>query len=152
MIFTDPTTPNITDFTAYVYSQGVPQADLPTTSEYLTQSLTYAQSVALIPPLDMPSFLYVLAVYNLGLHFLLKTAQDISPYTFFTTSRTQFNLLSFTAGVVIGSGDQGTSDTLLAPDWLKGMTLSTMDYLKTPWGRDYLAYAQQYGSNIVGVS
>jgi hypothetical protein len=152
MAFVNPTTPNLADFTTFVYEQGVPQVDLPSNSVYLTWALTYAENIALIPPGDMPSIIYVLAVYNLGMHHLLMIAQDVSGQTFFQAQRTAFMLLSFVAGPVSASGDQGTNQTLLVADWMKNMTLSSLDLLKTPWGRSYIQYAQSYGPNIIGVS
>lgn len=160
-MFTNPSTPNLADFTTYVYAQGVPSADLPSNSDYLVWSLGYAQDVALqAAPGTGGSYVgtvltaapYVIAVYNLGLHHLIKIAQDVSPSTFFATQRANFKLNQFVAGPIIASADQSTSESLLAPDWMKTMTMQSLDLLKTPWGRMYLEYAQMYGPNIVGVS
>ena len=150
-MFTDPTTPNLTDFYTFVTGQGVPTTSISSTSEYLSWSLAYGENIALYPPGNMPSILYVMAVYNLGLHHLLKVAQDVSG-TFFTDSRATFGLLAFSAGPVISAEDGTTNDTLQPAEWMKTMTLQSLGLLKTPWGRAYLEYAQSYGPNIVGVS
>ncbi len=121
-------------------------------SQYLQWAFTHATSVTLIPPGDMPPILYVLACYNVGMHQLLKIAQDQSGQSFFQSQRTSYSLLSFVAGPVISSQDNGTGQTLAEPEFLKGLTVSDLDLLKTPWGREYLSYSQQYGSTIVGVS
>ena len=152
MAFIDPTTPNLPDFTAFVMNQGVPAGDLPAGSEYLQWAFTYAASVALIPPPTMPPILYVLAVYNLGMHHLLLIAQDQPTYTFFTDARSNFNMLSFSAGVVSSAADQGTSASLYNPQWMQDLTLQSLGLLKTPWGRAYLEYAQMYGPTIVECS
>jgi len=144
--------PNLTDFTAFVYAQGVPEADLPSDSPYLPAALEYAENVVIDSPPDISTVLYVDAVYNLGMHKLLKIAQDINPYTFFTDSRKQYGLLSFVAGPIVTSGDQGTSEALLPAEWMKDMTLLANDCLKTPWGQSFLMYQQDYGPTIVGVS
>lgn len=123
-----------------------------TDSPYVQWAFNIAIGVALISPASMPPILYVMAVYNLGMHQLLKTAQDVGGYQFFADQRKAFKLLTFVAGPVIASADQATSNTLLAPDFLKGLTLADLDLLKTPWGQAYLSYAQSYGPNIVGVS
>lgn len=160
MTFINPSAPNLADFTTFVYAQGVASANLPPSSDYLIWALNYGGFVALIPPPGMPTVMivpdhappYVMAVYNVGMHQLLKIAQDISPSTYFSDLRKTYNFLSFIAGPIIASSDQSTGETLLAADWMKSMTLSALDLLKTPWGRDYLAYAQAYGPNIVGIS
>jgi hypothetical protein len=216
-MFTNPLQPNLADFNAFVLSQGVPSADLPsgtlagvsidtsgnltatstagtiaagmalagsgipndtyiaswtgsagtvlpvpTTaveaasaaawSPYLAWAFTGALGVTLIPPSDMLPILYVMAVYNYGMHRLLKIGQDQPGQMFFSDQRANFKLLSFKAGPVGASADQATSQTLVTPDFLKGLTMGDLDLLLTPWGRDYLDYSQQYGPNIVGVS
>ncbi|VWB07228.1 hypothetical protein [Burkholderia lata] len=121
-------------------------------SPWLQWAFIGAMAVTLIPPPCMPAILYVMAVYNYGMHKLLKIGQDLSGQTFFTIQRQNFNLLSFKAGPVASSADQATSSTLVTPDFLKGLTMGDLDLLLTPWGREYLDYSQQYGPSIVGVS
>lgn len=153
MAFINPGTPNLEDFTTYVYGQGVPVIDLPLSSEFLVWAFNHANDRTMTGPIGlMPSGAYVIAVYNLGMHQLLKIAIDESGQTFFTNSRKQFNLLSFTGGVVQTASDQSTSTTVAVPDLLKNLSLSDLDLLKTPWGRDYAAYSMNYGKYVVGVS
>ncbi|WP_369065305.1 hypothetical protein [Burkholderia gladioli] len=140
------------DFTTFVYNQGVPEADLPNNSQYLQWAFTMAMNLALVAPCSVPSIVYVLAVYNLGMHRLLKVAQDIPPSTFFSQQRTVFKMMAFTAGVIQSSSDESTSNSMVVPEFFKNLTLQDLDLLKTPWGREYLAYAQQFGPDIVGVS
>jgi hypothetical protein len=65
---------------------------------------------------------------------------------FFANARRQFGINSFVAGVISSSADVSTSESLLVPDQMKTLTLSNLQNLKTPWGRQYLAFAMQYGS------
>ena len=147
--FANPTYPNLADFTTYVYNQGVPAAALPSNSLWLSWAYDYAVDVAMNAT-TIPSILYVLAVYNAGTHRLFQIAQDVSGQTYFTDARKQYDLLAFTAGPVISSGDQVTSQTLVQPEWMKNMTLSANNLLKTPWGQEYLSYSQMYGPTVVG--
>ncbi len=152
MAFVDPNTPNIADFSTFVYGQGVTELNLPINSEYLLWALSHAQNVALPGTSDMPGIVYVMAVYNLGFHQLITQAQDQPGQNYFSGMRTTFGLLSFTAGPIVTSSDEATSETMITSEWMKNMTLSALGLLKTPWGRAYLEYAQMYGSNIVDVS
>ena len=93
------------------------------------------------------SFTYPLAA-NPG----TATSPGVFGTTFFANARTSFNILSFTAGPVSSSFDQGTGQSLVVPEWLTNATLSTLGLLKTPWGRAYLEYEQAYGPTVVGVS
>ena len=222
--FADPTVPNAADFAVFVYNQGVTTAQLPSNSLYLQWAFTYALD-QVFTVAQMPAILYVLAVYNCGMHRLLQIAQDatglaltslawaggvvtatttaalVAPVgtvfgasvsgavplgyngafqatvtgtntfiyplaanpgaetqagtfgqTYIADSRKTYGLLAFTAGPVISSSDEGTSQTLVEPEWMKTLTISAGNLLKTPWGADYLSYTQQYGPNIVGFS
>ena len=151
-MFTNPSTPNLADFVVFALAQGVPAADLPSVSPYPSWARGYALSVALCAPADLPKIIYVMAVYNLAYHHLLRTAQDQSGLAFFTEQRVAFNLFSFVAGPVASSGDDGTNQSLVIPDWMKTMTIQSNNLLKTPWGIQYLEYAQAYGPTIVGCS
>ena len=157
-MFINPTTPNLADFLTFVQDQGFTAAYLTADSAYLGYSLNYALAVALTAPSDLgagiPGYAtpYVMACYNLGIHQLVKIAPDQTGQTTFSDARAKYNLLQFQAGPVIASSDQATSQTLAEPEFLKGLTISALDLLKTPWGRFYLDYAQQYGSTVVGVT
>jgi hypothetical protein len=133
-------------------SFAVSAASATTYSPYLAWAFSVAIDIALAPPPGMPALMYVLAVYNLGMHQLLKIGQDQSGQTFFADQRKAFNLLTFQAGPVASSADQSTSETLVTADFIKGLTMQGLDQLNTPWGREYLAYAQMYGPSIVEVS
>ena len=151
-MFATPATPNLADFTTFVYAQGIPPANLPADSEYLAWAFKYAIGVALVAPPDMPAPLYSLAVYNLGMHRLVQIAQDIPPSTFFADLRKQFGLLTPVTGIVRDAGDQGTSASLELPQWVSQIGILGLQLIKTPWGAYYLEYAQAYGTGIVGVS
>lgn len=224
MAFVDPTTPNLADFITFCQAQGVVAGYLDPASPYFVWALTHAEDITILVP-QMPAAEYVIAVYNLGMHWLVSNAQDVSGLAitslawsngavivtpavalsfpvgqaisvviggalplayngsysaqvissttfaygleanpgiatstgvfglqFFASLRKQFNLLSLVAGPVESSQDQGTGQKLLVPDFFKNLTFSDLDAMKTPWGQRYLAYAQQYGPNIVDVS
>jgi len=101
---------------------------------------------------SMPGSVYTLAVYNLGMHQLLKIGQDITPSTFFSGARQQYGITSFVGGVISATADQNSSNAIAVPEAFKNLGFSNLDALKTPWGREYLAYAQEYGPYVVGVS
>ncbi len=151
MAWTNPNAPNLTDFTTFVLNQGVPTADLPSGDEYLTYAFNWAINLCLTVP-SMPAQIYILAVYNLGTHRLIRIAPDQTGQTWFTDARQQYGLLVLKPGVVLASGDQGTSQTLVVPEWYQHLPLQAQDLLKTPWGREYIDYAQMAGTYVVGVS
>ena len=151
MAFVNPTYPNLPDFVTFCQAQGVTTAILPANSDYYTWAFNYADDIVVTVP-QVPYGLYVIAVYNLGLHHLLTIAQDQVGQTFFTSARTQFSLMSFVVGGVASSSDEATSQTLVVPEFMKNLTYSDIDVQKTPWGRQYLGYAQSYGPTVVDVS
>ncbi len=219
MAFIDPSSPNLTDFTTFVYANGISTAQLPfgslstvsidtsgnltassltgtvtagmilvgtglsdntllstfnpTTlagtvspapsspvsdptvsawSAYLAWAFDQAKGVSPDPPPCLAPIIWVLATYNLGMHTLIRIAQDVSGQTFFQDLRTSFKIGSFVAGVLTNANDENTGAQLLVPEAFKKLSLGNIDLLKTPYGREYLMYIQQYGPTIVGVS
>lgn len=157
-MFTNPTSPNLTDFYTYVTDQGVPTANLASNSDYLSYALNYAQETVITiaigvgPVISGTATPYVMAVYNLGMHSLLMIAPDQPGYSFFKDQRQNYALSSIKTGVVLASGDQATSQTLVVPEFFKNLTLEQLNLTQTPYGRMYLMYAQKYGPVIVDYS
>lgn len=151
MAFTNPTTPNLADFTTYATNQGVVASYTTSTSDYFEWAFNRAMNQALCAP-SMAVIEYILAVYNLGTDRFVRLAMDDGDGTFYSTQRATFNILDFRPGVVMASGDESTSQTLVVPDYYKELPMWGQELLKTPWGREYIAYAQMYGPYAVGVS
>jgi hypothetical protein len=164
MSWTNPTTPNVTDYTAFLYSVAEIQPGvLPSTSEDIPLSLsvavatvnealqlggTYANAATGIVTLS----LYVLAVYNLATDRLVNWANDVPGQTLFKDTRDAMGLMRPAVGVATSAADQGTAGTLINPEQLKMLTLDDLQTLRTPWGRRYLGIAQAYGTVIWGLS
>jgi hypothetical protein len=51
------------------------------------------------------------------------------------------------AGVIGSSADETTSESLVVPEAMKNLTLQNLQNLKTPYGRQYLYFAQAFGTN-----
>ena len=90
-------------------------------------------------------FMYMLAVYNLAASNLINYTPDQPGQTYFADQRTLWNINSFSPGVVQSAADVSTSASLLVPEFMKDLTLANLQQLKDPWGRRYLAIAQDYG-------
>lgn len=90
--------------------------------------------------------IYTLAVYNLGGDNIINFAQDQDGQTYFAGLRDDFGIYSFVSGVIASSFDDGTGESILNPDFMKQFTMSDLQNLKTPWGRQYLAFAQKVGT------
>lgn len=151
MAFTNPTTPNLVDFTTYATNQGVVAPYTASDSEYFQWAFNRALNQALEAPC-MASIEYILAVYNLGTDRFVRLAMDDGLGTFYQVQRGTFNILDFRPGVVMASGDGPTSQTLVVPDWYKDLPMWAQELLKTPWGREYISWAQMYGPYAIGVS
>lgn len=138
-------TPTQAGFLQWVRTfMGVSTGDLPDDSIFIT--FAYDLAIATVnPALAAVPPIYTLAVYNLGADFLVQWCQDIPPSTYWTDLRASFAIFAFAPGVVTSSSDNGTSTSLLNPEQMKDFTLSNLQNLKTPYGRQYLAWAQSYG-------
>lgn len=101
---------------------------------------------------------YLLAVYNLGGSNLVNFAPDSMTAPAFKSKpdgtflpfwayvRFDMKIESFTPGVVTSTSDEGTSVSLLNPDFMKTFSMDDVQLVKTPWGRRYMSLAQKYGT------
>lgn len=96
--------------------------------------------------------LYTKAVYNLALDRLINFGIDVQGQTWLQDLRKGFGVLSIESGVVAAASDQGTSGSMLVPDQFRTFTLDDLQLMKTPFGRNYLSIAQNYGPTLFGVS
>jgi hypothetical protein len=142
--FAPPTLPGFMDFIAN--HMNISTTALPSTSPWIGWAFNYAQEIV-SPTLGcVTTILYALATYNLAADFLVNFCPDSPGQCVFATLREMYRINSFVPGVVQSTSDNGTSTSLLVPDFLKELTLSDLQELKTPYGRAYLAIAQKYGT------
>ena len=142
------TTPTQAGFNTWVYStMGVTTAQLPTNSSALVYAFTVAQAIV-NPGMNIVNpTIYALAVYNLGGDNLVNWAQDQLGQNFWSGLRQSFGIGNFTGGVVSSAGDEGTSSSLEIVESLKNLTIGQLQNLKTPYGRQYLAFAMSAGTD-----
>ena len=148
------TTPNLADFQTFLTTfVQIPTAALPANSPYPAFVFPEAQSLVLNAPMA-PSQLFCMATYNCATHLLFLIAPDQPGQTYFAAARsnTGFGLVQPSSGIVVSSSDQGTSASLAQPNWAAGLTVDQLSFMKTPWGREYLAYNQKYGPTIWGLT
>lgn len=162
--------PTLAGFLTFIRNNmKISQSVLPDDSPFIGGSFNFAQmltndQLAVVPnpdPVNYPDYRTV-AVYNLGGHVLVLTAQDADnapivagsnpqlPY--FAYLRKKFNLEGFVSGIVTSAGDESTNTSLAVPDWYKDMTFQDLQFMQTPWGRQYLALAQAAGPNVWDIS
>lgn len=139
-----PTIAGFTDFIRNV--MGISTVNLPDDSVYIRYAFDVAIEVVNMQLQLASPVMYTLAVYNLAGDNLINYAPDQPGQTYFSDIRKTFNITAFVAGVVQSASDEGTSDSLLVPDAFRGLTMSDLQNLKTPYGRQYLGIAQRYGT------
>lgn len=142
----EPTAAQIASFMAFIRNiMGIPDAALPDDSPYILYSLTGAVNVVNLAIQQISPFLYDIAVNNLAGDNLINWAQDAPDSTFFKDLRASFGCNNFSAGVVQSATDNSTAMTALVPEFFKELTMRDLRNLKTPYGREYLAIAMDYG-------
>lgn len=146
--------PTLAGFIAWTRSaMGITTDILPDDSVWFVYAYNVAIDIVDPRMCAVSPTIYMLAVYNLGGSNLINFAQDgpdapiyKKNLPFFEYFRDKWNILGPVSGVVSSAADQGTATGLEVPQALKDLTLADLAYLKTPWGRQYLAFAQQQGS------
>jgi len=151
-------TPNITDYTLFLRNvAGINTTVLPDNSAVIEWSFNYAMNVVsdffAVIPQTPDQFLYGVAVYNLATDTLLNYAQDQPGQTFFAQVRQKYQLNVLIPGVVTEARDEDTSTGIINPKFMQGLTMGNLQNLKTPFGRQYLALAQDLGSlSLMGIA
>lgn len=144
--------PTLAGFILFIRNQmGINTSDLPDAAPVIEMAYAVALEIVNLQLAQASPLIYTLAVYNLGGDNIINFAPNNPPSTFFTDTRANFNIASFAPGVVGAAADNSTSDSLLNPEFMKEFTMADLQYLKTPWGRQYLAFAQRVGT-LWGVS
>ena len=151
MSWSNPNSPNLPDFILFAQnSMGIDPLYLPSTSPFFGYAFNQAMAVVNNLPANV-GIEYTLAVYNCAGHILIKIAPDQTGRTYFQDARKTYGMLLLSAGVVQSASDESTSESLAVPDAVRQLTIGDLQFLKTPWGRDYLSYAQDFGG-IFGIS
>lgn len=157
MSWSNPTQPNVTDYTAFLRSIGISADFLPGDSMWIGTTLGVAlnfvsQELNILGGCQSseggaaPVSIYVLAVYNFAADRLINYAPDVNNQTFFREARESYGIMKPSVGVVAGASDQGTSGSLLNPEFTQHLTLMDLQQMKTPWGRQYMEFAQMMGT------
>lgn len=153
MSFATPTTPNRADYLLFLRTHvGILAVDLPDSSNWIDTTLTIATEMVNLALNAANSVIYTLAVYNLGADRVINFAMDQPNRAYFTTLREKLTITAFAAGLVSSSSDSGTSQSLEVIEAAKRMTLGDLQLVKTPYGRQYLAFAQTYGPTVWGLT
>lgn len=142
--------PNATDFNTMLTTEiGLTSPTLTAAAVQVTAALAYAVNWAYLQLNCVNNPIYLRAVYCLASDRLINIGQD--PGGVFAGLRSQFTVTSFVAGVISASADENTSQSIDVPGSLEQLTVADLQNLKTPWGREYLGYAQQ-GAPIWGLT
>lgn len=156
--------PNIADFLTFLSANvGIPASALPPASPFPQYALTNAIALVNLAIQTASSPIYVDAVYSLATSNLLNFCPDVVPAVvyppgdagglgFFAYTRNKWDMTSFIGGVINSTSDEGTSESMTVPDYFQLFTVADLQYLKDPYGRRYIGYAQRYGSNLWGLS
>ena len=152
-------TTTLAGFIVFIRTQmGISTMVLPDTDPAIEMAYCVARDIANPAVACVSPLIYSLMVYNLGGSNLIEFAQDqpgapmvagsSPPAPYFVYLRTKWNLNDLISGVISASSDEGTSQSLVVQDAAAGFSVADLQYLKTPYGRTYLSYAQRYGANF----
>lgn len=151
--FANPLVPSQADYLLFIRQHmQIGPAYLPDSSLWITASFSMAQETVYLALANASALIYTLAIYNLAADRLLHFATDLPGQTKFEELRKALNLNGFASGMISSSSDQGTSQSMMVPEWAQMMTLGDLNLTRTSFGRQYLEFAQNAGSTIWGLS
>lgn len=134
---------SLAGYIAFIRStMGVTVEQLPDDSPDIVLTYNAALEWVNLDILAYAPSMYTICVYNLAGSFLVNwSGADV-----FVKYREGANLNNLYAGVISSSSDESTSQTRLVPDFFKTLSMADLQMLRDPYGRAYLAIAQQFGS------
>lgn len=145
--------PTIAGFLTYLANiVGIPSTALPTDSPYPQAAFCNALAIVNLALAVASPLIYTEAVYALATSNLLNFCPDQPNQTYFSKIRETWDMTSFIGGVITSTGDEGTSESMTVPDYFRLFTVADLQFLKDPYGRRYIGYAQRYGANMWGLS
>lgn len=147
MSYVDPTTPNAADYTTFLQTElQIPAAALPANSPWITYALNRSIDMTLQVP-TVAAEDYVNTVYCGAAHIQLSITPDQPGQDYFSTAQgaSGFALSGATSGVVSSASDQGTSSSFAVPSAMSRLTFQDLQFSKTPWGRAWLSWGQDFG-------
>lgn len=157
-----PTRPTLAGFTGFIRTiMGIDATILPDDSPFIPFAYAVSLEIVNVQINIVSCLMYTLAVYNLGGDNIINYADDLPdaapypgsqpPLPYFAYMRSKWNINGFVSGVIQSASDEGTSESMVVQEAAKNFTLSDVQNLKTPYGRQYLAIAQRTGT-IWGLS
>lgn len=151
MSWSNPNSPNIGDFMLFLQdSMEIPPSAIPASNTWPQYALNRALNLVLSIP-TVSALEYTLAVYNCAGHIFLRITPDNPNICYLKEVRAQFALLKFVAGVIESTSDESTSSSAAVPEGLRNLTVGDLNFILTPWGREYLSFQQDFG-DIAGLS
>ena len=133
-------------FIEFIRAAGITTTYLPDASTDIDTALSIATEIVYQGLMTISPVMYDQAVYNLGVSNLIEFANDQTGQTFFKDQRKLYNINGLVPGVIASASDEGTSESMLNPDFFKNLTMADLQYIKNPWGRAYLSIAQRVGT------
>jgi len=145
--------PTLAGFQAFIVNvMGISNVVLPPTDPVICMAFTVALNVVNQYLACTAPGIYTLAVYNLAGSNVINFAQDqagASDYQnglpFFAYLRQKWNISGYISGTIQSSSDVSTSESMVVPEYAKDMNLYELQLIKDPFGRQYLALAQNWG-------
>jgi hypothetical protein len=148
-----PTKPTLEGYVQFCQTVvGIPTAVLP--SDSIQYSISYEIALELVPyeyMVQMSPQIATLCVYYWGASVLINYGVD-NPNaeppnnTFFADARKGYGVNNFVAGVITSASDQGTSESMAVGQGLQNLTLTDLERMKDPYGRQALAWMQSIGT------
>ena len=140
-------TPTLAGFTTFCRDiVGISIAAMPDNDPGFQQALDYANEwipnqLAVYSPA-----LYTAAIYNWAASLLIQFQPDQSGQVFFVNARKSFGIGNFVPGVISSASNEATSQSMTVGKGLSNMSLTDMQRVKDPYGRNALAILMDLGT------
>lgn len=140
------TTPTLAGFVTFCRDvAGIAPIVMPDDDPGFDRAFSVAQAMIPLVLCQVSAVIFTDCTYCWGVSVILQFQQDQAGQTFFETLRSAYGTGNFVPGVISSDADESTSTTLTVGRSLSDLSLSDLQRVKDPFGRQAIGYLMDLG-------
>lgn len=139
--------PNLADFVTFCRDvAGITTVFMPDGDPGFDRAFAIAQAMVPCELCQVSPYIFTDCTYCWGVSVILQFQLDQAGQTFFTSMREAYGTNNLVPGVISSDADESTSTTMTVGKGLSDLTLTDLQRIKDPFGRQAIAYLQDLGT------
>jgi hypothetical protein len=141
------TTPTLAGFVTFCRTvAGINSTVMPDNDPGFDRAFTLAQEWIPCELAQISAIFFTDCTYSWGVSIILQQQLDQTGQTFFADMRAAYGVNNLVPGVITSDADESTSTTLTTGKSLSNLSLTDLQRIKDPFGRQAIAYLMDMGT------